>query len=174
MAPNLRELWDMVPNIANKVPNIPGKYPSLGDLKGQLPTITTLKDLSNAAPSIWVRCSETKKPEVCEANLKKLRYILGGGTVLAGVAGYYLLPTIGFSVIGPDPGSVAAAWQSSIGIVKAGSLFSMCQSLGMTGTGALMISSTAASLTLLAGVVSAKKLDWCTCEYDKHNAKSKM
>lgn len=124
-----------------------------------------MKELSSLIPTVWTKCPETgDKPEVCKENLLKLRAILGGATVVSGVAGYYLLPSLGFGVIGPDPGSIAASTKSSIGIVKSGSLFSICQSLGMTGAGAIMISGTAASLTLLAGAVASNKLDWCTCQ----------
>lgn len=174
MAPNVME---MLPHIFNKTPAIPNileKCPSLSEMKKHLPTITTLKELANAIPTVWTKCPNTNKPEVCEENLWKLRAIVGGTTVAGGVAGYYLLPAIGFSAIGPDPGSTAAAWQSSIGIVKSGSLFSICQSVGMSGTGVVLLGGTAASLTLLAGAVTAKKLDWCTCQYDMRKDKSKL
>jgi hypothetical protein len=42
----------------------------------------------------------------------------------------------GFSALGPTAGSAAAAWQSSIGIVQAGSLFSWCQGATMGGAAA--------------------------------------
>ena len=41
--------------------------------------------------------------------------------------------TIGFGPGGVVPNSIAAAWQSSIGIVPAGSLFSLLQSIGASG-----------------------------------------
>ena len=53
------------------------------------------------------------------------------GGVIAGVA---LLPiTLGFGTTGIVAGSVAAATQSSIGAVAAGSTFATMTSLGMTG-----------------------------------------
>lgn len=43
------------------------------------------------------------------------------------------LGAIGFTAAGPAANSVAAAWQASMGVVKAGSLFSWCQSAAMGG-----------------------------------------
>ena len=40
----------------------------------------------------------------------------------------------GFSALGPTAGSAAAAWQSSIGLVQVGSLFSWCQGAATGGT----------------------------------------
>lgn len=174
MIPNVR---DMIPNFLKKAPTIPEvleKCPSLSDMKKQIPTLTSLKEITGAVPSLWYKCPETNKPEVCSENLWKLRSIVGGTVVASGVAAYYILPSLGFSAIGPDPGSFAAAWQSSIGIVPAGSMFAITQSLGMTGTGALVIGGTSAGLTLLAGLVAANKLDWCTCQYDKQQQFSKL
>jgi hypothetical protein len=42
----------------------------------------------------------------------------------------------GFSAIGPVAGSAAAAWQSSLGLVQAGSFFAWCQSAAMGGAAA--------------------------------------
>ncbi|KAK6537455.1 hypothetical protein TWF694_011641 [Orbilia ellipsospora] len=44
-----------------------------------------------------------------------------------------LLGGLGFAATGPVAGSAAAAWQASIGNVAAGSLFSLVQSISMTG-----------------------------------------
>ena len=44
-----------------------------------------------------------------------------------------VLGAVGFTAAGPAAGSAAAAWQSSIGVVKAGSLFSWCQGAAMGG-----------------------------------------
>ncbi|RDB27540.1 hypothetical protein Hypma_003816 [Hypsizygus marmoreus] len=46
------------------------------------------------------------------------------------------LALIGFSAGGPIAGSIAAAWQASIGNVVAGSVFALLQSIAMTGAGA--------------------------------------
>ncbi|KAF3311449.1 hypothetical protein TWF173_008271 [Orbilia oligospora] len=63
----------------------------------------------------------------------------------AEVAAYTVFPVVcffaapvavsayGFSAIGPVAGSYAAAWQSSIGVVQAGSTFAALQSAAMTG-----------------------------------------
>ncbi len=40
---------------------------------------------------------------------------------------------MGFAAAGPVAGSAAAAWQSSIGLVQAGSVFAWCQSAAMGG-----------------------------------------
>ena len=45
-----------------------------------------------------------------------------------------VLGAVGFTSAGPAAGSAAAAWQASIGAVKAGSLFAWCQSAAMGGT----------------------------------------
>lgn len=47
-----------------------------------------------------------------------------------------ILGLVGFTAAGPAAASVAAAWQSYIGIVEAGSLFSMLTSIGMAGAAA--------------------------------------
>lgn len=44
-----------------------------------------------------------------------------------------ILGAAGFTAIGPAAGSAAAAWQSSIGVVQAGSVFAWCQSAAMGG-----------------------------------------
>ncbi|KAL9064592.1 MAG: hypothetical protein Q9161_008769 [Pseudevernia consocians] len=44
-----------------------------------------------------------------------------------------ILGAVGFTAAGPAAGSAAAAWQASMGAVKAGSLFSWCQSAAMGG-----------------------------------------
>ncbi|KAF3181091.1 hypothetical protein TWF106_010830 [Orbilia oligospora] len=59
------------------------------------------------------------------------------GYVAVPVVGYFAAPVIlgaiGFSATGPVAGSYAAAWQSSIGVVQAGSTFAALQSAAMTG-----------------------------------------
>lgn len=44
-----------------------------------------------------------------------------------------ILGVIGFGAAGPVAGSAAAALQSSIGLVEAGSIFAWCQSAAMGG-----------------------------------------
>lgn len=43
----------------------------------------------------------------------------------------FLLGLIGFTSIGPAAGSLAAFWQSCIGLVSAGSFFAFLQSFAM-------------------------------------------
>lgn len=58
---------------------------------------------------------------------------LGGVAMLASVAAVPVLGAAGFAATGPVAGSAAAAWQASIGLVEAGSLFAWCQSAAMGG-----------------------------------------
>ncbi|KAA8572340.1 hypothetical protein EYC84_002964 [Monilinia fructicola] len=59
--------------------------------------------------------------------------VLGGITTVASVATIPILGAVGFSAAGPLAGSTAAAWQSGIGLVQAGSIFAWCQSAAMGG-----------------------------------------
>jgi len=59
--------------------------------------------------------------------------ILGGVTLLVSLVTVPVLGTVGFAATGPVAGSTAAAWQASIGLVEAGSLFAWCQSAAMGG-----------------------------------------
>lgn len=118
---------------------------------------------------MWDICPNTNKPEVNTANLWKLRAIVGGtafGAVI--VAGKVVPWIIGFDMGGILPNSIAAWWQSSLGNVAANSVFAKLTSLTMTGKGLLLFGGTGGGLALLAGLVAAKKLDWCTCEYDRN------
>ena len=54
----------------------------------------------------------------------------------APITGPALLGVIGFSTSGPVVASLAAAWQSSIGVVQAGSLFATLQGAAMGGAAA--------------------------------------
>jgi len=58
-------------------------------------------------------------------------HIAGGAFSTAALFTVPILGVIGFSAIGPVAGSAAAAWQASIGVVQAGSLFAFCQSVAM-------------------------------------------
>lgn len=89
--------------------------------------------------------------------------MIATAVLASGVSGYYFLSWIGFTPDGPRAKSFSAFWQSFIGNVKSGSLFAICQALGMTGIVNILIGKTAAALTLLAGAVISNKLDWCTC-----------
>mmetsp|Transcript_59807 Transcript_59807/g.159112 ORF Transcript_59807/g.159112 Transcript_59807/m.159112 type:complete len:86 (-) Transcript_59807:265-522(-) len=72
---------------------------------------------------------------------------LGLGFTVA-AASLAVLRSVGFAAVGIVGGSLAAAWQSSMGSVAAGSTFSFLQSLAMGGLGAL------APLGIVAGAVS--------------------
>jgi Interferon-induced 6-16 family len=67
-----------------------------------------------------------------------------------------LLNLAGFSAAGPVAGTVATTWQSSMGVVKAGSLFSWCQSAAKGGKAAAGIS---AAGVVGSGDVSGEILD---------------
>ncbi|KAL2816025.1 hypothetical protein BDW59DRAFT_166564 [Aspergillus cavernicola] len=54
----------------------------------------------------------------------------------APITGPAVLGAIGFSAVGPVAASFAAAWQSSIGLVQAGSLFATLQGAAMGGAAA--------------------------------------
>jgi len=59
---------------------------------------------------------------------------VAGATVLTtSVLGLPILGALGFTSIGPAAGSAAAAWQSSLGFVQAGTFFAWCQSAAMGG-----------------------------------------
>lgn len=69
-----------------------------------------------------------------KAHKKETALILTGIIMLAlCIAMPAILGAIGFSAQGPIIGSMAAAWQSSIGSVAAGSLFAFLQSAAMGG-----------------------------------------
>lgn len=110
-------------------------------------------------PDFWEKCRHCNKPRVCAANLKKLRWLMVGSTAGFGVLGALALPLIGFGIAGVTGGSIAAAWQSSIGAVAAGSLFATLQSLGATGMGTVLFGSIGSALGLLTSVAS--RLGWC-------------
>lgn len=166
---------EMIPSFLRKKPAIPENFleicPSISDVQKRLPTVAQLKQLTASVPNVWYRCPNTNKPEVCPENLLKLSAMIGSAAIVGGVAGYYILPAIGFSPIGPDPGSVAAYSQSIYGNVASGSLFSTCQSLAMTSTGAIKVGAVAAGLTFLASMVAQRRLDWCTCQYEEQQMK---
>lgn len=74
---------------------------------------------------------------------------IGALTVVAAAPIVVLGPVagiLGFGALGPVAGSAAAAMQAGIGLVEAGSLFAMMQSIGMAGAAAT------AGAPLLAGV----------------------
>lgn len=59
--------------------------------------------------------------------------VSGGVVLIASIAAVPVLGAVGFAATGPVAGSTAAAWQASIGLVEAGSVFAWCQSAAMGG-----------------------------------------
>jgi len=53
--------------------------------------------------------------------------VAGGAVAATSLLGLPILGALGFTAIGPAAGSVAAAWQASLGLAEAGSLFAFCQ-----------------------------------------------
>ncbi|KAF3188063.1 hypothetical protein TWF225_003840 [Orbilia oligospora] len=76
------------------------------------------------------------------------------------VVGYFAAPVVlgavGFSATGPVAGSYAAAWQSSIGVVQAGSTFAALQSAAMTGC----VSVAGGAVGAVAPIAKAGKTLW--------------
>ncbi len=76
-----------------------------------------------------------------------------------------ILSAVGFSALGPVASSAAAAWQASLGIVEAGSLFTWCQSAAMDGAAINAIITTGAAgggvavLATAAAAGQSKTLD---------------
>lgn len=70
--------------------------------------------------------------------------VLGSTTLVASIATVPVLGALGFSTLGPVAGSTAAAWQASLGLVPAGSLFAFCQSVAMGGASVSTIMTTGA------------------------------
>lgn len=67
---------------------------------------------------------------------------------------------MGFTAAGPVAGSAAAAWQSSMGLVEAGSIFAWCQSAAMGGAAVGGILATGiAGVTVAVGATVTGALD---------------
>ena len=60
--------------------------------------------------------------------------VLGGALSLGCLAAPAALGPLGFAVTGPVAGSLAAAWQASMPLAQAGSLFSALQGAAMGGS----------------------------------------
>lgn len=115
-------------------------------------------------------CEACNKPRIIEENLQILRrrilFYTGGGTIFGGVLGAAMLPLLGFGAAGVASGSVAASWQSAIGVVSAGSVFALLQSLGATGIGILLFGGIGAATGGGAlGLIQsyANLFNWCEC-----------
>ena len=91
--------------------------------------------------------------------------VVGGAALTASVAALPVLGLAGFAATGPVAGSAAVAWQSSIGLVQAGSLFAWCQSAAMGGAavnGIIACGAAGGSLALAAtgGAVAGGQKAW--------------
>ena len=83
---------------------------------------------------------------------------MGGVASIASLVALPFLGALGFGAAGPMAGSVAAGWQSSLGLVQAGSLFAWCQSAAMGGaalTGILATGLSGAGIAVAASVTGA-------------------
>jgi hypothetical protein len=70
---------------------------------------------------------------------------------------------VGFSAAGPVAGSLAAGWQSSMGLVAAGSPFAILQSAAMGGVGAAgCVSAVAGTIGATVGAVTSGISNLCT------------
>ncbi|EPS36607.1 hypothetical protein H072_9825 [Dactylellina haptotyla CBS 200.50] len=117
----------------------------------------------------WEFVVEMTKRQAAKQKAKKISGIVKNfaiGTAIAGgivVTGALLvpliLPAIGFGTAGVTAGTMAAGWQSAIGLVEAGSLFAILQSAGAGGAaGAAAITAVAlggAGTAAGAGAVGA-------------------
>ena len=81
--------------------------------------------------------------------------VVGGIGLGIVVAAPVALPVIGFSSSGVVAGSLAAAIQSSIGNVAAGSIFATLQSIGATGGLSWAAQGVMAAGTVAAGAIIA-------------------
>ncbi|KKZ61599.1 hypothetical protein EMCG_00583 [[Emmonsia] crescens] len=68
-----------------------------------------------------------------------------------------VLGLVGFTSIGPAAGTVATAWQSSIGAVQAGSAFAVCQSISMGGVATQTVSAVGAAGAGVAAMPAVSK-----------------
>jgi len=86
--------------------------------------------------------------------------VVGGLATVASLVAVPVLGAVGFAAAGPVAGSAAAAWQSSIGLVEAGSVFAWCQSAAMGGAALSgIIGAGVGGAGLLAGATAAGALD---------------
>ncbi|KAH9920086.1 uncharacterized protein B0H18DRAFT_617130 [Fomitopsis serialis] len=105
------------------------------------------------------RCiaADAEKCPRCQLNMTIGLTVAGAaiGVLLAPVVAPAALGLVGFSAAGPVAGTLAAAIQASIGNVAAGSLFAICQSVGMGGA--------LPALGYAAGAVAGAVAGCCGC-----------
>jgi hypothetical protein len=111
-------------------------------------------------------CDTCHKPLVNKRNLNILRSLVVGVLVAGGAGlGAVALPLLGFASSGVVAGSLAAAWQSSIGNVAVGSLFATLQSLGTSVCSTILFGSFGGVSVALATLkLHASSLGFCTCD----------
>lgn len=108
--------------------------------------------------------------------LFKVQVVAVVGTVVS-LAIVPILGAVGFSAVGPVAGTAAAAWQASMGLVEAGSLFAWCQSVAMGGAalgGITAFGIGSAAVAIGAGVASeaVKKVAAVVNEVGPHLARA--
>ncbi|KAL8772972.1 MAG: hypothetical protein Q9209_001992 [Squamulea sp. 1 TL-2023] len=155
--------------------NLANEVARLGAALGTLPyasikTAVKLQELIKALkPAILQRLKDISA--WIRAHPYRAFGVFGGITILGlTLAIPVMLEVVGFGALGPVAGSIATGWQSSLGIVAAGTPFAFLQSAAMggaamgamTGIGALGGAATiAAALTLtektVGGLVSSCK-----------------
>jgi hypothetical protein len=111
------------------------------------------------------RSSETEPPSnrppqpESSKNFPYTKAVVGG--IVCAILTIFVFPVglfaVGFTALGPAAGSLAAAWMSSIGVVKAGSIYSVIQSTAMGGAYAATVKGIAAVVT---GVATTLGLAW--------------
>lgn len=99
-----------------------------------------------------------KLEETAKISQKCAVILLATGSAFGGTAAHVISPIIlsylGFTSVGVQAGSIASYWQSTMPIVKVGSMFAKLQSIAMTGAG----SSTTVKVSALGGAAVAWRL----------------
>ncbi len=93
--------------------------------------------------------AETQQPWIAALQAAGLALCVGAALAVP------VLGAVGFGALGPVAGSLATAWQSSVGSVAAGSLFAWCQSAAMGGAAASAIAATGAAGGAVAAAATA-------------------
>lgn len=107
-------------------------------------------------------CRKCSKKLINRHNLLLLRSVSVAKITTGFVLGLAALPMLGFTASGVMAGSLAAAWQSSIGNVTAGSMFAILQSLGTAVYSKIMFGSVVGGLIALRQY--AVQMNFCTCD----------
>lgn len=118
-----RSLASRIHPVHSPIHSIPGR------LKPEGPT-DPLSTVEAEKPTMLQSVSAYAKAHPIRTGIQVAGLTLSAASFLA----VPVLGAVGFTAVGPAAGSAAAAWQSSIGLVRAGSLFSWCQGVAMGGT----------------------------------------